>query len=409
MIKIVHTADWHLGQTFMQKSRKEEHQLFINWLIELIQTEQIDVVIIAGDIFDVANPSIEAMDLYHYFLLEAYKLSVEVVIIGGNHDSAARLNSTGQLLQFLHVHVVGGDASALGKIIPLKNKNGQIEAVIVAVPYLRDGDVRKINEGEEVIEAHHKFALSIQKHYDCLLLQAQQEFPNVQVIGTAHLYVNGSSLSDPLKEHMHAIGTLGQISTSNFSEGYSYIALGHIHKPQLLKHPKDVKVKYAGSPIALSFSERKDQKEITIIEIDHDQLNFSAVSIPVFRMLKRFKGNASKVIQQLSEINSATHLSVWGEIILTEKVNFIAFNEQIETICETNNIEILSRHLELHSEDQQSVREQYVLGVDNNPLDDIEQIFRIKCEKAGLDQDNIATIFPLFQSVLNHVKDFKAV
>ena len=119
---ILHTADWHLGQTFMQKSRKEEHQLFIHWLLEILDQEKIDVVIVAGDIFDVANPAIEAMDLYHHFLLEAYKQNIDVIIIGGNHDSAARLNTTGALLRLLNVHVVGGEVDALGKIIPLVNK-----------------------------------------------------------------------------------------------------------------------------------------------------------------------------------------------------------------------------------------------------------------------------------------------
>jgi exonuclease SbcD len=405
-MKILHTADWHLGQTFMQKSRKEEHQQFIDWLLKTLQEEQIAVVIIAGDIFDVANPAIEAMDLYHTFLLKAYQLGVEVIVVGGNHDSAARLNTTGALLSLLHVHVVGGEMGALGKLIPLRDKVSQeVYAVVVAVPYLRDADIRKIAEGEEVLAAHHQFAASIQKHYDALLLQANAQFPKAPVIGTAHLYVNGSTVSDSTKENMHAIGTLGQIASGAFSEGYHYIAMGHIHKPQVIAHQGSVVVKYAGSPIPLSFSERDDHKEVTVIELLGNQFVYTVLQVPLFRPLIRFKGSANKVVTALAAYQHQTVLPAWGEIILTESVDFIAFNQEVAQSCIDNQIEILNRQLLIDQSVHQSVREAYVAGADNNPLENTREIFKLKCEKSGLDETNIDTLMPLFDEILAQVKE----
>jgi exonuclease SbcD len=403
--KIIHTADWHLGQSFKQKSRIEEHTHFINWLLNTIETAQVQAVIIAGDIFDVANPSIEAMDLYHYFLVEAYKLKVTVIIIGGNHDSAARLNTTGSLLKLLNVHVVGGDLNALGEIIPLKNEANETQAVVVAVPYLRDGDIRKITEAESIKDAKIGFVESVKLHYDILLKKAQENYPNIPIIGTAHLYISGSSVSDSTKENMHTIGTLGQIPSHHFANGYTYLAMGHIHKPQVVKHPENLILKYAGSPIPLSFSERNDEKEITIIMIENGELNYTSLPIETQRYLKRFKGNASELLTQIAEYKKDTKLTTWAELIITERVNFIEFNSQIDKIAAENNIEIVEKILELEKTNTNNLRENFYAGTNNNPLDDIAQIFTIKCEKAGLDQENIKELMPLFEETLTTIQN----
>lgn len=406
-MKILHTADWHLGQTFLQKSRIEEHKLFIDWLLHTMIVSEIDAVIVAGDIFDVVNPSMEAMDLYHHFLLKSFKNNIQVVIVGGNHDSASRLNTTKSLFQLLNVHIVGGETGNLGQIIPLKNKKGINEVVMVAVPYLRDGDIRKIAEAENVNDAHQKFSISVKLHYDSLLEQAKLQYPNLPVIATAHLYVNGSSLSDST-ENMHAIGTLGQISSGAFHSNFSYVALGHIHKPQIIKHTDGVLLKYAGSPIPLSFSERDDLKEVTILDFDNDLLTTEIVNIPVFRLLKRVKGSSEKVITDIEKLLANDYLlGVWVEIVLTEKLNFIDFMASIEAMINDKNIEILTRTLELKTISNANIREIYQIGMDNNPLDDVAEIFKIRCEKAGLDEENQRLILPLFEEILNQVNSVK--
>lgn len=405
LYKIIHTADWHLGQTFKQKSRIEEHLLFVNWLLKTIENEKVQAVIIAGDIFDVANPSIEAMDLYHQFLLNAFKLNITVIVIGGNHDSAARLNTTGSLLKLLNVHVVGGDVNALGQIIPLQNKDEQIEAVVVAVPYLRDGDLRKIAEAESIKDAKLEFTQSVKHHYDSLLNEALSLYKNVPIIGTAHLYISGSLVSDNTKENMHAIGTLGQIPSYHFANGYNYLAMGHIHKPQVIKHPENVILKYAGSPIPLSFSERNDEKEITILTIENGKLTHESLPVPTQRNLKRFKGNAHELMAEIGNYQTLSNLTTWAELIITERVNFIEFNKKIDELAAQNNIEILEKILDVPKISSSNIRQNFNAGTHNNPLDDIVQIFTIKCEKAGLNEENIKELMPLFEETLTIVQN----
>lgn len=403
--KIIHTADWHLGQTFKQKSRIEEHLFFIDWLLKTIESEQVQTVIIAGDIFDVANPSIEAMDLHHHFLVNAFKLNVTVIVVGGNHDSAARLNTTGSLLKLLNVHVVGGDINALGQIIPLKNSNGTLEAAVVAIPYLRDGDLRKIAEAESIKESKIAFTESVKLHYDNLLNQALNTYKNVPIIGTAHLYISGSSVSDSSKENMHAIGTLGQIPSYHFANGYNYLAMGHIHKPQVIKHPENVVLKYAGSPIPLSFSERNDEKEITILNIENGELTYESLPIPTQRNLKRFKGNADELLAEIGNYKTSSNLTTWAELIITERVNFIEFNKRIDEFAAQNNIEILEKILDVPKTVDSTIRQNFNAGTYNNPLDDISQIFTLRCEKAGLNEENIKELMPLFEETLAIVQN----
>ena len=402
-MKILHTADWHLGQTFMQKSRKEEHQLFIDWLIETCKTENIDAIIVAGDIFDVANPSVESMDMYHSFLLEAYKLNMEVVIIGGNHDSASRLNTTQSILNPLNIHVVGGEKEALQKIIPLK-KDGKTKAVVVAVPYLRDGEIREILTQESNVEANEKFPFAVKKHYDNLLQEAQNQHANIPIITTGHLYVTGSVLSGNEKE-LHSIGTLGQISSTCFNENYAYVALGHIHKPQIIKHPNNTIVKYSGSPIPLSFSERDDQKEVTILEIIENTIQTKIIPIPQNRALIRIKGTENQIIEKIKSIenNPNSSLSNWLEVIITEKVNFRTFNENIRSIIADKNLEILKGSTDIPKEVFQNVRDEFIAEMDNNPLENIEKIFELKCQKSGLNEENINELKPLLSSIINEI------
>nr|WP_315146223.1 exonuclease subunit SbcD [uncultured Flavobacterium sp.] len=404
-LKVIHTADWHLGQTFLQKSRSEEHQYFIDWLLQIIAKQAIDTIIVAGDIFDVSSPSVEAINKYHYFLLEAYKLDVQVIIIGGNHDSASRLNSYKDIFKILNVSIVGGDLNNVGELIPVyKRGTTNVAAVVAAVPYLRDGDIRKITEGENINEAHGLFTAEVKKHYDNLLEQAKTNHPSVPVIGTAHLYVTGCLLSEPAEKRMHSlVGTLGQIPSTVFSDGYDYIAMGHIHKPQMIQHPDNVIVKYAGSPIPLSFNERNDLKEITILTIADNRIVHESLSIPLQRSVIRFEGKADEIIEKIKGHKPSQVLPTWAEIIITEAVNYIEFNNEINNLCLEKNVEILSRTTKFTSSDNQSVRAEYIAGTDNNPLEDVPKIFTLRCEKKGMDEESITEIMPLFMQILDEI------
>jgi exonuclease SbcD len=374
-------------------------------LLETIQTQDIDAVIIAGDIFDVSSPSVEAINKYHYFLLEAYKMNVQVIIIGGNHDSASRLNSYKDIFKLLNVSIVGGEQNNVGELIPVyKRGNTNAKAVVAAVPYLRDGDIRKISEGETITEAHGLFTFQVKEHYDNLLQLAKTKHPNIPVIGTAHLYITGCLLSEPAEKRMHSlVGTLGQIPSTVFSEGYDYVAMGHIHKPQIIQHPNNVMAKYAGSPIPLSFNERNDLKEITILTIVDNKIAHESLSIPLQRSIIRFEGKREEIIEKIKSQLPSVLLPTWAEIIITEAVNYIEFNQEINELCSEKNIEILNRTTKFIASNNQSIRAEYIAGTDNNPLDDIPKIFTLRCEKKGMNEESIAELMPLFTQILNEI------
>jgi len=327
------------------------------------------------------------------------------VIVGGNHDSASRLNSYRDIFKILNVAVVGGEHNNVGEIIPIFKRGAKApSAVIAAVPYLRDGDIRKISAGETLHEAHGLFTAEVKKHYDDLLNQANVIYPGLPIIGTAHLYISGCVLSEPAEKRMHAlVGTLGQIPSSVFSKGYDYVAMGHIHKPQIITHPEDVILKYSGSPIPLSFNERNDQKEITLLSIEDKKITHEAIAIPLERSIIRFQGSADEIIDKIKLHDSSVGLTTWGEIIITEAVNYLEFNNQINEMCLSKNIEILNRISKISTSEKQTVRQEFIAGTDNNPLDNVPEIFKLRCEKKGINEEGINDLMPLFMEILEGV------
>eukprot|EP01136_Pigoraptor_vietnamica_P038977 Opistho-1_new@109018 len=162
-MKILHTADWHLGKKLHKYDLHEDQQLFLEWLIAFIQERKIDVLLISGDIFDLANPPAEARMLYYWFLRQMILQKCKIIITGGNHDSVSMLNAPKDILSMLDVIVVGGAMPNIeDEIIDLK------ELIVCAVPYLRDADLRQAVEGETATGRIEAVRNGIKNHYDQL-------------------------------------------------------------------------------------------------------------------------------------------------------------------------------------------------------------------------------------------------
>jgi exonuclease SbcD len=316
MIRILHTADWHLGKKLDQHDRTEEHQLFFDWLLKCIDREKIDALIVAGDIFDSGAPSNESLRMYYNFLIKLRQTRCrQAVIIGGNHDSISTLNAPRELLRALQVHVVGGvPENPEEQIIPLTNLSGETEAVVAAVPFLRDRDVRLSIAGESASEREKRMREGIIAHYEKLVpllenFKAQQ----IPVMATGHLFAAGATASDSEKE-IH-VGTLGHIPGGMFPKAFDYIALGHIHRPQTvggLAH-----IRYSGSPIPLSFSESNDKKEVVILEAAPGQpFTLWSGPVPCFRPMLRLQGTPEEVLQKAATLSWPTEsaLPAWVEV-----------------------------------------------------------------------------------------------
>lgn len=269
-MRILHTADWHIGQYFFGYDRKAEHIYFFNWLKETIRERQADVLLVAGDVFDSPNPSAESQKIYYRFLREVTTANpqLQVIITAGNHDSAARLEAPNPLLEEMNIHIKGvisknpeGQIDGQSLCIPLVS-GGKAKAWCIAVPYLRQGDY-PISES---------YAKGVKEMYDMLYNEIRQVKETDQpVIFMGHLQATGSEVSENDRSERTIIGGLESVSPEIFDRNdVVYTALGHLHKAQRVSGRENVR--YAGSPLPMSFSEKNYKQGINLIEIDDSGL-----------------------------------------------------------------------------------------------------------------------------------------
>lgn len=332
-MKILHTADWHLGKKLDQYERTDEHQHFLNWLIEKLSSECIDILIIAGDVFDSGSPSNTAFEQYYRFLRQVKNTCCkEVVIIGGNHDSMSTLNAPKELLKYFNIHIIGGvPEEFIEQIIPIKNSAGQVELVICAVPFLRDRDLRLSISGETVSERESRLKRGICEHYNRFKQHIiQYKLDGVPVIATGHLFAAGSSTSESEKE-IH-VGNLGQVCGDQFPVEFDYIALGHIHRPQVVN--KMNHIRYSGSPVPLSFSETDDKKQVVILEFTSGKLiRLEEMEVPCCRELIRIKGDLETVKAKLLLLEDGQAMyPAWIEVQVETETFIYDLDEQLNKL-----------------------------------------------------------------------------
>ena len=270
MIRIFHTADWHLGQTFFGYDRTEEHEVFLNWLAEEIRQKEIDALIIAGDVFDVSNPSAASQSMYYQFIyrVTAENPYLQIVIVAGNHDSAARLEAPLPLLQAMRTEVrgvvrklEGGEIDYDHLTVELKNRQGEVELLCMAVPFLRQGDYPAVQtEG-------NPYAEGVRELYAQLLQRLwKRRTENQAILAIGHLQATGSEIAEKDYSERTVIGGLECVSPEAFSEQIAYTALGHIHKAQRVSGRENVR--YAGSPIPMSFAEKHYHHGVVMVTFD---------------------------------------------------------------------------------------------------------------------------------------------
>ena len=283
-LTILHTSDWHLGRRLYGRMRYEEFAAFLNWLEETISARHVDVLIVAGDIFDTMTPSNRAQALYYEFLGKVSTLCCEhIVIVAGNHDSPTFLDAPSQVLKFLNVHVIGTACEDLNdEILVLDDSEGCPHCIIAAVPYLRDRDVRSSSAGEsddskdanviKGIRAHYNEVASLAKNKQKLLNKKYQR--HVPIIATGHLFAAGGTTTEDDGVRDLYVGNLGKISAEMFDQCFDYVALGHLHVPQRVGGQEHIR--YSGSPIAMGFGEARQQKQVLLVQFG-DVLNVSRV------------------------------------------------------------------------------------------------------------------------------------
>ncbi|WP_435236905.1 exonuclease subunit SbcD [Psychromonas sp. PT13] len=402
-MKILHTSDWHLGQYFMMKTREAEHLSFLNWLVALIKEQQIDAVIVAGDIFDSSAPPSYARKLYSDFIVKLQDSGCnQLIIVSGNHDSVAVLNESKSLLNALNVSVLAGLNDELSEhIVTLKDKDKQDAAIVCALPFLRAGDVMGSEAGLSAERKQQNLQRGIEKIYTDIyqIAQLQCQEKTLPIIATGHLTSVGCSVSE--SERDIYIGTLSAFPASLFP-AFDYIALGHLHRSQ--KVQKSDVIRYSGSPIPLSFAETKHDKQVMIVDfLEQGEVKVTPIVIPRFQDLQVIKGSLEEVSEQLKTLASEKkQQSMWLEIKLNQSFYVSDVQSQLNSLVEGTNIEILkisSPKLNENSQWQET---------DSTTLDDLTPVdlfqHRLKCED-NLSEQQQTELKALFVQVCEALED----
>lgn len=288
-MKILHTADWHIGQLFHEYDRTYEHQQFLNWLVDTLQTEQIDVLLISGDVFDISNPSASSIKMFYSFLNKATKTipDLQIVITAGNHDSASRLEAPKPLLESSNVHIIGlvekdgeGNIDYQKLLVPIHDDSKNVKIWCLAIPFLRMGDYPTIlncaNPYTEGVTALYKDAFE----YASLKKQDGQT-----IIAMGHLHTHHAEVSDLDKTERLIMGGVECIPATAFHQDIKYVALGHIHKAQRIGGKEHIR--YSGSPLPMSFSELNYKHQVIVFELDEEISELKSIEIPLSVPLQR--------------------------------------------------------------------------------------------------------------------------
>lgn len=381
-MKIIHTSDWHLGQRFLFHDREEEHQRALDWLAATIREREVDALVVAGDIFDINNPPNYARTMYYRFLTSLLQTSCRhIVITGGNHDSPSMLNAPRELLRLFRIHVVGAcTGDPRDEIIELKNAAGELEAVVAAVPFLRDRDLRYSRAGEGSYERLRRVREGMVNHYQEIgRLMEDYRDAAVPLLATGHLYACGATASG--KQNNIYAGDVENIDVQQFPAVFDYVALGHIHRPQLVNEQPHIR--YSGSLIPLSFSETKDDKSIYLLHFQQNRLmEVETLPLPVFRRLKSITGTLPKVKQSLRRFaeKRGRDLTPWIEIIVETDQLIPRLDLQLRDFVQGMDLQILKIKLERTGQLLQATNGHLVNLSD---LEDVEAVFRRKCLSYG--------------------------
>lgn len=402
-LRVLHTSDWHLGQHFMGKTRQAEHQAFCAWLLEQVRAHQVDVLLIAGDMFDTGAPPSYAREQYYRLVVELRDAGCALVVLGGNHDSPAMLGESRSLLAQLGTHVVPGVGIDLAEqVLVLNDREGQPGAILCAIPFIRPRDVMASLAGQSGQEKQQSLQQAIAEHYRALhelALRKRDELGQaLPIIATGHLTTVGASASESVREIY--VGSLEAFPTSAFPPA-DYIALGHIHRPQKvggLEH-----IRYSGSPIALSFDEARQQKEVLLLEFGAAALqSITPLPVPVFQPMASLRGSLKELADAIAEIakQGTPERPIWLEVQVSTDDYLSDLQSRINALCEGHPVEVLRIRRERGNASASLASEA------RETLDElsVQDVFARRLQQEALDDEDAQRLQGLYRQVLEAVQ-----
>lgn len=343
-MKILHTSDWHLGRSLLGRKRYEEFAAFLVWLGDIVEQEEIEVLLVSGDIFDNNTPSNRAQELYYRFLYRVAQSSCRhVILTAGNHDSPSFLDAPREVLRFINVYVVGSiGEDCADEVILLRDANGEPELIVCAVPYLRDRDIRNVDTGESLEDKERKIIEGIREHYHQVCALAEQMRDSIgkpiPIVGMGHLFAAGGSSvkGDGVKDLY--VGSLAHVGIDVFPSTIDYLALGHLHTAQLVGGNECYR--YSGAPLAMGFSDAGQEKCVCKVELLENGPMVTALPVPVFQVLQSITGDWTAISEGLQKLIAAEQ-NAWVEINYEGAEIMIDLRERIYEIVQGTSIDVL--------------------------------------------------------------------
>ncbi len=310
-MKILHTADWHLGSDFFRENRDAEFEKTLNFLVDTIRANNIQCVLIAGDIFNSPHPSNKASELYYNFLLNASRAGVKKIIVtAGNHDSPHYMDAPRELLNVMNIHVFSSfqKENPEKHLLELKEEDGSTAAVVLALPFLRENDLREPREGEENNARTESIIQRTEELYLQMTELARQKFPGIPLIATGHFWAVGPQ-DYFFYDH---VGNAPPIPVGKIAEKVDYLALGHIHTQYEIQSIPNAR--YSGSLLCTGFNEAQNLKKITILDSSHLEQEPQMLDIPSFQNIKTITADTWDILAgQLEELKSSPE-SIWLQV-----------------------------------------------------------------------------------------------
>ncbi|MQA94796.1 MAG: exonuclease subunit SbcD [Streptosporangiales bacterium] len=300
-MRVLHTSDWHLGRTFHREDMLGAQARFVDHLVETVRAEEVDLVVVAGDVYDRALPPVDAIALYDEAMKRLLGTGTKLALISGNHDSAVRLGVNQGVLDAAGLFV-RTDPARVGEPVLLEDAHGPV--AVYGIPYLEPELVR---EPWELDERSHTAALG--HAMDRIRTDQARRRPGTRSVVLSHAFVSGAECSD--SERDIAVGGVPHVPLSTF-DGPDYVALGHVHGRQTMAEA----VRYSGSPLAYSFSETDHRKGGWLVELGPDGLKSADfLDAPVPRRLGKLRGRLDDL---LTDPRHARHEDRWLQVTLTD-------------------------------------------------------------------------------------------
>ncbi len=396
-MKILVTADWHIGKRLHNEDLTEDMNLFFEWLLEQIKLNDVKYLLVAGDIFDNNNPSNESTRIYYAFLRKLSALNCKAIITAGNHDSPSFIDVPKDLLSEFDISVFGifPGVDRLDEIfVPLKNDSGEVVAVVAAIPFLQDRFVRQVGEGEGAREIAEKIKQGMKSLFAQIGAALNVSYPVIPKIGMAHLHAQGAQISEAEREIQ--IGNQDGISANDLDQ-FDYLALGHIHTGQTVLKGK---IQYASSPISLGFSENRYQHKVVMLEIENNQIKESEIPVIKNRSLYQLKGTMTEVEKYVKLLKNKYKLQMLLDVLIEEDNYDPRINDKLNEIKENlavkNEIKIINTRI--HFKDKTATR--FSSTFDTNELNNLNPIDVFKSRINGRSQEEQTKLIELFSAIL---------